>query len=552
MKIELENIIDEIGALKTLDYNSKFNIAIISTDKGYQLLYDINSQKVILHNLTSDRLLLSDSLNDRNILWLWGNSVAVSTEKQFKEFVLNKGNGIGYNHYSSKLNKSFFIGNEFIAKYLPLKNWIIILGMADNSVGEGKTTHWDNRSCLTIWNLSNGSLEFAFQPSYSYGGFYRIEVTEDEKYFSFAQVYEWDDLYVFNLEKKELIKAFIYDENSSCKNDNEILGRLCFINNDELFMLPHFSYDGLNGEFRVFNLKDKTVTHIILDAKRLEQLNFSVDDFAIYKENNLIFLVIEGTIKCFDYSELIINKKLIEQEITFEVSIPKVQCVSVDTIGNRLICLTNDNEIVITEYNTIRKIQLNIQTLNGHWTEGFALDLHTSSSTPIGVNEQGRTIFDTKRPEIAEHLYQLKYRSDKSHINIIAQEAANFINSKKNWQLHKLIHIPPSDTTRNFQPVYELAKAIGIICKLDVDLTTLKKLKSTGQLKTIDDPEERKEILKDAFDITTNILAGKNVLLFDDLFRSGESLNAVCDIVKNKGKAANVYVLTITKTRSKR
>ena len=197
-------------------------------------------------------------------------------------------------------------------------------------------------------------------------------------------------------------------------------------------------------------------------------------------------------------------------------------------------------------------MQLNIQTLNGHWTEGFALDLHTTSSTPIGVNEQGRTLFDTKRPEIAEHLYQLKYCSDKSHINIIAQEAANFINSKPNWKLHKLIPIPPSDTERTFQPVYELAKAIEIICKLEVDFTTLKKLKSTSQLKTIDDPEQRREILQDAFDITPNILAGENILLFDDLFRSGESLNAVCDIVKNKGKAANVYVLTITKTRSKR
>jgi predicted amidophosphoribosyltransferase len=197
-------------------------------------------------------------------------------------------------------------------------------------------------------------------------------------------------------------------------------------------------------------------------------------------------------------------------------------------------------------------MQLNIQTLNGHWKEGFALDLHTISSTPIGVNEQGRTLFDTKRPEIAEHLYQLKYHSDKSHIDIIAQKAANFTNSKKNWQLHKLLPIPPSDTTRNFQPVYELAKAIGIICKLEVDFTNLKKLKSTSQLKSIDDPEQRREILKDAFDITPNILAGKNVLLFDDLFRSGESLNAVCDIVINKGNAANVYVLTITKTRSKK
>ena len=213
-------------------------------------------------------------------------------------------------------------------------------------------------------------------------------------------------------------------------------------------------------------------------------------------------------------------------------------------------------------------MNLNIQTLNGHWKEGIALDLHTVSSTPIKDIKTIKTIvdgkevetqvigdilgWDTIRPEIAEHLYQLKYRYDKTHINAIAIEAANFIKTKGNWGLDKIIPIPPSDTTRSFQPVYELAKVVGSLCNLEVDFTTLKKLKSTSQLKAIEDVEQRKEVLKDAFDVIDSILVGKNVLLFDDLFRSGETLNAACDIIMNKGKAANVYVLTITKTRIKR
>jgi len=212
-------------------------------------------------------------------------------------------------------------------------------------------------------------------------------------------------------------------------------------------------------------------------------------------------------------------------------------------------------------------MQLNIQKLNGHWTEGFALDLHTVSSKPIKDTVIKKEIIDGKeteihkeiilgwdtiRPEIAEHLFQLKYRSNRTHIETIAKEAANFLSSKGNWNLHKIIPMPPSETNRSFQPVYELAKAVGTLTKLYVDFNALKKLKSTSQLKSIEDSQQRHEILKDAFDISPGLLTGKNVLLFDDLYRSGETLNAACDIVKNKGKATNVYVLTITKTRSKR
>ena len=211
---------------------------------------------------------------------------------------------------------------------------------------------------------------------------------------------------------------------------------------------------------------------------------------------------------------------------------------------------------------------INLQKLNGHWTEGFALDLHTTGSTPIheiktikiiidgkekDVQVWGeRTGWDTKRPEIAEHLYQLKYRHDRTHIQPVAAEAANFLSSKTNWNLHKIIPIPPSDTSRSFQPVYELAKAIGILRNLEVDFKTLKKLKLTSQLKDIENAEQRREILKDAFDTEVNSLMGKNILLFDDLFRSGETLNAANDLLKNKGNAANIFVLTVTKTRSKK
>lgn len=218
-------------------------------------------------------------------------------------------------------------------------------------------------------------------------------------------------------------------------------------------------------------------------------------------------------------------------------------------------------------------MELHPQKLSGHWTEGFALDLHTVSSTPkeyakkiveeknpitgeiVKVEKEDRDKvikWDTTYTAIGLEMNHLKYWEERGRVNTIAQEAATFLASKTGWKIDLLIPIPPSNTSRDFQPVDELAKAIGTICKLAVDFKSLKKLKSTSQLKEIEDPAKRREILKDAFGISPSSLTGKNVLLFDDLYRSGETLNAVCDIIKNKGNAKNVYVLTITKTRSKR
>lgn len=196
---------------------------------------------------------------------------------------------------------------------------------------------------------------------------------------------------------------------------------------------------------------------------------------------------------------------------------------------------------------------LNIQEIQGKWKEGYALDLHTVSSLPI-FNEQNEIIgWDTKRPDIAERLYRLKYWSDIRWVDSIADAASNFLlDHLNNWSIDLLVPAPPSNTDRKFQPVYELAKSIGSKVKIVVDYKAVTKIKSTTELKGEEDSEKRFEMLKDAFLVKDNYLLDKNVLLFDDLFRSGETLNAICDVITNKGKAKNIYVLTITKTRTKR
>ena len=78
------------------------------------------------------------------------------------------------------------------------------------------------------------------------------------------------------------------------------------------------------------------------------------------------------------------------------------------------------------------------------------------------------------------------------------------------------------------------------------------KARETPQLKNIFDFDERLRLLDGAFEVDRAIVEDKTVLLFDDLFRSGATLNAITSVLYDRGGARDILVLTLTRTRSLR
>lgn len=186
--------------------------------------------------------------------------------------------------------------------------------------------------------------------------------------------------------------------------------------------------------------------------------------------------------------------------------------------------------------------------IKGNWRRGWTLDLHVVQSLYLGDDEFGHPRFDTKRSEVGELLFQLKYHG-QDNVDKIATLMAGFFNDKPNTLgcIELVVPVLPS-TDRKVQPVFQVAEVIARRLGKTFSLDAVRKTKATPGLKNIDDPGERQELLDGAFEADGAQVRDKGVLLIDDLYRSGATANAVTVALINAG-ARRVYFIAATRTR---
>jgi predicted amidophosphoribosyltransferase len=78
------------------------------------------------------------------------------------------------------------------------------------------------------------------------------------------------------------------------------------------------------------------------------------------------------------------------------------------------------------------------------------------------------------------------------------------------------------------------------------------KTRDAPQLKNVYDLDERLRLLDGLYTAEASVVNGRKLLLFDDLYRSGATMNSIATLLYDEGKAADVFALTITMTRSLR
>lgn len=194
-------------------------------------------------------------------------------------------------------------------------------------------------------------------------------------------------------------------------------------------------------------------------------------------------------------------------------------------------------------------MKVNLRTLTGNWSSGYALDKHLISSTYLGVNEYGRDQFDNLRTEVGEATYQLKYKQDWSQAAPLAK--AIFDNVYPKLSAVGLLIPMAASTPRPRQPVLEVTKELGKLTGLQVFENLLAKQAGGNSLKNLTSKDEKKEALSQfGFTLTTTdgfAADGQwNALVIDDLYHTGASMEAACAVLSAHPKIKNIYVATLT------
>lgn len=191
-------------------------------------------------------------------------------------------------------------------------------------------------------------------------------------------------------------------------------------------------------------------------------------------------------------------------------------------------------------------MKVNLREVRGPWKAGWVLDKHVVASTYVGDDDYGHPRFNTQRTEAGEATYKLKYREDWTQIAPLAQALAKHIYPKLD-NIGFILPMPASKP-RIRQPVAEVALELGRLVAKPVFVELLLKRENCKPLKDINTKAEKLDAISDSLHVADTITnQGQwNVLLIDDLFDTGASMEAACKVLHAYEKVSSIYVAALT------
>ncbi|MEG1361367.1 MAG: ComF family protein [Lachnospiraceae bacterium] len=149
---------------------------------------------------------------------------------------------------------------------------------------------------------------------------------------------------------------------------------------------------------------------------------------------------------------------------------------------------------------------------------------------------------------LKESIYRFKYANKREYAAFYAQQMYEQLGEWiQSLGVDAIIPIPlhsKKKRQRGYNQSELIAKALSARIKIPVNTRLLIRDKNTGPQKERNDIE-RKINLKNAFKIRTNELQLKKILLLDDIYTTGSTIDAAAKVLKESG-ALEIYFISVS------
>jgi len=172
--------------------------------------------------------------------------------------------------------------------------------------------------------------------------------------------------------------------------------------------------------------------------------------------------------------------------------------------------------------------------LTGSWQTGWSLGFHSRI-----------TGGDWSRSGVGDLTYRLKYESDTTVLPALIQQTLDLLEQHPEMNQAEIIIPVPSSTERKVNPVHVFCDALAGKIKIPMQ-TFVAKTRQTQPQKEMKTLAQKRANVAGAFNVCGEI-KGRHILLVDDLFDSGATLDEITRLLLKYG-ASRVNVLTLTRT----
>ena len=176
-------------------------------------------------------------------------------------------------------------------------------------------------------------------------------------------------------------------------------------------------------------------------------------------------------------------------------------------------------------------------------TQEYCTDCRTKKSWVA----QGRALWLHREP-VPGAIYRFKYRNRRSYAKVFAREMEKYYGSWiRKREIGVMIPVPLHAARRRHRGYNQaelLAEELSVLTGIPVEKKALFRIRNTIPQKSLD-TGERKKNLQGAFAVSGRWKPVKNVLLIDDIYTTGSTIEHAARVMHRAG-AENVYFLTIS------